>query len=105
MPALPCNTLNLKVSNMSVNNIISSPTVDQSVNHDASMHEFLSCEKSISLASEHEQLCVGLCSIVDGGCELSDIKPLLARLLDQSEELLSRLKHSHWIEPSQSHDS
>lgn len=86
---------------MSSHNNIPSDVFSSSSNQTISIHELLSCEKFLSLAGQHEQLCVGLCSVVDGGCDLSQIKPLLLLLLEQSEELLSMLKYKHFLELSQ----
>lgn len=41
----------------------------------------------IELASKHAQFCVGLKSIIDGGCSFDSLSGLLEELCDQSESI------------------
>jgi hypothetical protein len=62
------------------------------------IHEIISCEKVALLASEHQELCVGLCAVLNGGASLPEVQPLLIRLMEQSEVISSLLTHKRLIE-------
>lgn len=57
----------------------------------ASIDELFSCENLANLALNHEQLCFGVLSAIDGGAQVTDIRSLLTLLCEQSEDLSSLL--------------
>ncbi|ALU45659.1 hypothetical protein [Pseudoalteromonas rubra] len=82
-----------------------STTLSPVMNSDAAVsdfiHKIISCEKVTELATMHCELSHGLFASLNGGADVSDVLPLLERLVDQSEEIASLLNQRKAFEAEQ----
>lgn len=80
---------------MQQNNItIPCASIDDTNNQPKNIHELFSCEKLKELADQHRELCMGIYASIIGGASVTDIGPLVDRLIEQAEDISARLNLS-----------